>query len=401
MGRDRDGSRGKATPMKLAKRLDCFEAYLGTAMNLILTRMREEGRDVINLGLGDPDVVPPDAQRRALAEACLREDHHHYPSFYSPMPLKEAIAGWYQRQYGVKCDPETEVLPLLGSAEGLFHIHTCLLDFGDTALVPDPCYPAYVAGVLIAGGVIEPVPLLRENGFLPDLDAIDPEVARRAKMIWVNYPNNPTSAVATPEFYPRLIDWARKYDVAVVSDNPYSEICFDGYCPPTFLQFEGAKEVGVEFNSLSKAYNSCGWRVGMMLGNREIMAAMSKVKSHSDRGMFYPLQVAAMAALNGSTDFMAERNAMYQERRDTIVQALLDMGIELGNPKATFYVWACTPRGFGTSKDFCFKVLDEIAVWMIPGSMYGKHGEGYFRIALTHPADSLAEAMARLKRFMS
>jgi LL-diaminopimelate aminotransferase len=387
--------------MKLAKRMEHFEPYLGTAMNLVLTRMREEGRDVINLGLGDPDVIPPDAQRKVLAQACLEADSHHYPSFYSPVPLKEAIAGWYERQYGVLCDAQSEVLPLLGSAEGLFHIHSCLLDPGDTALVPDPCYPAYVAGARIAGGIVEPVPLLRENGFLPDLDAIPPAVARQAKMIWVNYPNNPTSAIAPPEFYPRLIDWARRYEVVVVSDNPYSEICFDGYCAPTFLQFEGAKDVGVEFNSLSKAYNSCGWRVGMMLGNREIIDAMNKLKSHSDRGMFYPLQVAAMAALNGPTGFMAERNAMYQERRDVIVGALQDVGIQLGSPRATFYVWACVPEGFVNSREFCFKALDEIAVWMIPGSMYGRHGEGYFRIALTHPADRLAEAMERLRRFLS
>ena len=386
--------------MRLAKRLDEFEAYLGTAMNLILTKMKEEGKDVINLGLGDPDVFPPENQRKVLAEACMDPDSHHYPSFYSPLPLKEAIAGWYDRQYGVKCDPEKEVLPLLGSAEGLFHIHTCLLDFGDTALVPDPCYPAYVAGVKIAGGVIETVPLLKENKFLPDLEAIPASVAEKARLIWVNYPNNPTSAEAPGEFYQRLIEWAHKYDVAVISDNPYSEICFDDYCPPTFLQFDGAKEVGVEFNSLSKAYNACGWRTGMILGNPEIIAAMGKVKSHSDRGMFYPLQVAAAEALKGSTDFMAERNRMYQDRRDVVVQGLRDCGIELQNPKATFYVWACLPQGVKVSKEWCFKVLDEIAVWMIPGSMYGQYGEGFFRIALTHPVPRLEEAMARLKKYL-
>ncbi|MCK4790338.1 MAG: aminotransferase class I/II-fold pyridoxal phosphate-dependent enzyme, partial [Desulfobacteraceae bacterium] len=253
--------------MKTAKRLNDFEAYLGTAMNVILTRMRKEGKDVINLGLGDPDVIPPENQRQALADACASPDNHHYPSFYSPMPLKEAIASWYKRRFGVECDPETEVLPLLGAADGLFHIHTCMLDVGDTALVPDPCYPAYVAGVKIAGGVIEPIPLLKENGFLPDLDAIHPKIAQRAQMIWVNYPNNPTAAVATEEFYKYLVEWAYKYDVAVISDNPYSEICFDGYQAPSFLQVDGSKDVGIEFNSLSKAYNSCGWRTGMMLGN--------------------------------------------------------------------------------------------------------------------------------------
>ena len=387
--------------MKTAKRLNDFEAYLGTAMNVILTRMRKEGKDVINLGLGDPDVIPPENQRQALADACASPDNHHYPSFYSPMPLKEAIASWYKRRFGVECDPETEVLPLLGAADGLFHIHTCMLDVGDTALVPDPCYPAYVAGVKIAGGVIEPIPLLKENGFLPDLDAIHPKIAQRAQMIWVNYPNNPTAAVATEEFYKYLVEWAYKYDVAVISDNPYSEICFDGYQAPSFLQVDGSKDVGIEFNSLSKAYNSCGWRTGMMLGNKDIIAGMAKIKSHSDRGMFYPLQVAATAALNGPTDFMGERNRMYRERRDVVVKALSEIGLDLENPKGTFYVWASVPQDFGNSKDFCFKVLDEIAVWMIPGSMYGKYGEGFFRIALTHPADRLADAMDRLKKFMS
>lgn len=387
--------------MKTAKRLNDFEAYLGTAMNVILTRLREEGKDVINLGLGDPDVIPPENQRQTLADACASPDNHHYPSFYSPLPLKEAIASWYKRRFGVDCDPESEVLPLLGAADGLFHIHTCMLDVGDTALVPDPCYPAYVAGVKIAGGVIEPIPLLKENGFLPDLDAIHPKIAQRAQMIWVNYPNNPTAAVATEEFYKYLVEWAYKYDVAVISDNPYSEICFDGYEAPSFLQVDGSKDVGIEFNSLSKAYNSCGWRTGMMLGNKDIIAGMAKIKSHSDRGMFYPLQVAATTALNGPTDFMEERNRMYLERRDVVVKALSEIGVDLENPKGTFYVWASVPQGFGNSKDFCFKVLDEIAVWMIPGSMYGKYGEGFFRIALTHPADRLADAMNRLKKFMS
>jgi len=387
--------------MQTAERLNDFEAYLGTAMNLILTRMKEEGKDVINLGLGDPDVIPPEEMRKSLADACMDIDSHHYPSFYSPMPLKEAIAEWYKRKFDVICDAETEVLPLLGSAEGLFHIHTCLLDVGDTALVPDPCYPAYVAGVTIAGGQIEPMPLLKENGFLPDLEAIDPDVAKRSKMIWVNYPNNPTSAHASDEFYVRLIEWAHRYDVAVISDNPYSEICFDDYCPPSFLQFDGAKEIGIEFNSLSKTYNCCGWRTGMMLGNTDIIAGMIKIKSHSDRGMFYPLQATATAALNGSTAFMSERNRMYQKRRDVVVNSLRSMGIEVEQPKATFYVWAGVPEGITNSKEWCFNVLDEIAVWMIPGSMYGKYGEGFFRIALTHPTDRLSEAMERLGNFLA
>jgi LL-diaminopimelate aminotransferase len=383
--------------MKLSKRMERFDSYMGTAMNLILTRMREEGKDVINLGLGDPDVFPPEHMRKALAEACASVDSHHYPSFYSPLPLKEEIAAWYEKRFGVRCDPETEVIPLLGSADGLFHIHTCLLDVGDLALVPDPCYPAYVASVTVAGGVVERVPLLAENQFLPDLDAIDPEIARRAKMIWVNYPNNPTAAHATLDFYQRLADWAKKYDVAVISDNPYSEICFDGYKAPSFLQADGAKDVGVEMNSLSKAFNSCGWRVGFILGNRDILAGLAKVKSHSDRGMFYPLQVAAKTALEGSVEFMTERNKMYQRRRDVVIEGLKACGIDLAAPKGTFYIWAPLPKGIEKSKAWCLDVLDKIAVWMIPGSMYGKYGEGFFRIALTQSENRLAEAMERLK----
>ncbi len=386
--------------MEMASRLNNFEAYLGTRMNVTLTKMREEGKDVINLGLGDPDVQPTENQRRVLADACLDPDHHHYPSFYSSLPLREAMAAWYRRRFGVSCDPETEVLPLLGSAQGLFHVHICLLDPGDIALVPDPCYPAYVAGVRIAGGWIETVPLLRENGFLPDLRAIPPKVARKAKMIWVNYPNNPTAAVAGEDFYRELVDWATRYDVAVIADNPYSEVCFDGYRPPSFLQFEGAKEIGIEFNSLSKAYNCCGWRVGMALGNRRIIAGMAKIKSHADRGMFYPLQIAAAAALNGPTDFMEARNRRYRERRDVVVEGLREIGMEVDLPRATFYVWAKLPKGVTDSKEWCLKVLHEAAVWMIPGSMYGAHGEGYIRIALTHPVARLREAMERLKAFV-
>ncbi|MBT7891740.1 MAG: aminotransferase class I/II-fold pyridoxal phosphate-dependent enzyme, partial [Deltaproteobacteria bacterium] len=262
--------------MQLAKRLERFDGYLGTAMNAILTRMKEEGKDVINLGLGDPDVFPTEGMRKSLADACMSEDNHHYPSFYSAMPLKEAIAEWYKKQFAVSCDSTTEVTSLLGSADGLFHIHNVLLDVGDMALVPDPSYPAYVASVTVAGGVVEPVPLLQENGFLPDLDAIDPKIAERAKMIWVNYPNNPTSAYATDEFYLRLIEWAHKYNVVVISDNPYSNVCFDGYKAPSFLQFDGAKEIGIEFNSLSKSFNCCGWRTGMMLGNADIIGAIEK-----------------------------------------------------------------------------------------------------------------------------
>ena len=383
--------------VQVAKRLDLFKGYLGTEMNMRLTKMREEGRDVINLGLGDPDVTPPPHLLDALRDAVSHPEHHHYPSFYSNRPLKEAIAGWYERRFGVRLDPNAEVLPLLGSSEGLFIIHLCLLDNGEVALVPNPSYPSYEAGVKLAGGQIEFFPLLKKNGFLPDLDSIPSDLARKARMIWVNYPNNPTGASAGLDFYQKLVEWAKAYDVVVVSDSPYTEICFD--CrPPSFLEVPGAKEVGVELHSLSKSYNCCGWRTAMVVGNKDIVAGMAKIKSHSDRGMYYPLQVAATKALNGPIDFMEERNQTFRERRDVVVRGLREIGLDVESPEATFYIWSTIPRGY-TSQEFCFKVLDEVSVWMIPGSMYGKFGEGYLRIALTNPAERLAEAMRRLKKF--
>jgi LL-diaminopimelate aminotransferase len=383
--------------MNVAKRMNLFNSYLGSEMNVRLTKMRDEGKDVINLGLGDPDMTPPQHLLEALKEAVCDPHHHHYPSFYSNQPLKQAIADWYKKRFNVTLNPDNEILPLLGSSEGLFHIHLCLLDVGDTALVPDPSYPSYEAGVKLAGGEIHPVPLLKENDFLPNLDDIPSQIARKAKMIWVNYPNNPTAAVATHEFYQKLISWAQKYNVAVVHDNPYSEICFDNYIPPSFLQYEGAREVGVEFHSLSKSYNCCGWRTGMLVGNKEIIAGMAKIKSHSDRGMYYPLQIVTTKALNGPVDFMRKRNQIFQERRDVVIKGLREIGLDAKSPKATFYIWSAVPRGYA-SKDFCLKALDETNVWMIPGSMYGKNGEGYLRIALTHSAERLAEAMGRLKK---
>lgn len=386
--------------MLTARRLNTFNAYLGPAMNQRLAMMRAEGRDVINLGVGDPDVTPPKHLLRVLAETVSQPDYHHYPSAYPIKPLYQAIAGWYKRRHGVELDPETEVIYCLGSSEGLFHLNTCLLDVGDTALIPDPAYPSYEAGVKICGGKVEFVPLLKDRGFLPDLEGIPTELARKAKLIWINFPNNPTAATAGADFYQKLIAWAREYDVAVISDNPYMDICFEGYKSPSFLAFSGAKEIGVELNSLSKSFNCCGWRVGMLVGNREIIGGIAKIKSQSDRGMYYPIQLAAIEALDGPVDWMEARNKRFQERRDIVVSAFKEMGLEMMNPKATFYCWGAIPEGYN-SKDFCLTVLEEADIWMIPGSTYGKNGEGYVRIACTQSADRIAEAMERLKKFMS
>lgn len=386
--------------MQIAKRMEPLKGVLVMEMNMRLAKMKQEGRDVVNLGVGDPDFNPPEHILQALQEAVGHPDYHHYPSLYPNQPLKDAIANWYKRRFGVDLDPNREVLPLLGSTDGLFMIHLCLLDSGDVALVPDPSYPSYSAGVKVVGGQVEKVPLLRENDFLPDLDSIPTEVARKAKMIWVNYPNNPTGATAPPEFYQKLISWAKAYDVVVVSDNAYSEVYFDNRRPVSLLEFPGAKEVGVELHSLSKSYNCCGWRAGMVVGNQDLVAALTRIKAHSDRGMFYPMQLAAINALNSPDDFMEKRNRIFQERREVLVEGLTKIGLKVYPPKATFYLWASVPEGY-TSQDFCFKALDQANVWMIPGSLYGKYGEGYLRIAFTHSVDRLKEAIRRLQKFFS
>ncbi len=386
--------------MQIAKRMEPLKGVLVMEMNMRLAKMKQEGRDVVNLGVGDPDFNPPEHILQALQEAVGHPDYHHYPSFYPNQPLKDAFANWYKRRFGVDLDPNREVLPLLGSTDGLFMIHLCLLDSGDVALVPDPSYPSYSAGVKVVGGQVEKVSLLRENDFLPDLDSIPTEVARKAKMIWVNYPNNPTGATAPPEFYQKLISWAKAYDVVVVSDNAYSEVYFDNRRPVSFLEFPGAKEVGVELHSLSKSYNCCGWRAGMVVGNQDLVAALTRIKAHSDRGMFYPMQLAAINALNSPDGFMEKRNRIFQERREVLVEGLTKIGLKVYPPKATFYLWASVPEGY-TSQDFCFKALDQANVWMIPGSLYGKYGEGYLRIAFTHSVDRLKEAIRRLQKFFS
>jgi LL-diaminopimelate aminotransferase len=383
--------------MKFSKKLDSIQGVMTVEMNALLTRLKQEGREVINLGVGDPDFSPPESIRRVLRDGVDHPDFHHYPSFYPLQPLKDAMADWYHRRFRVHLDPKTEVLPLLGSTDGLFNIHLCLLDPGDIVLVPDPCYPSYESAAKLAGGRVERFPLLRENDFLPDLEAIPAETARKAKMIWVNYPNNPTGATAAPEFYQDLIAWAKNYDVAVVSDNAYSEVYFGDRPPVSFLEFPRAKEVGVELHSLSKSFNCCGWRIGMMAGNKDLVEALSRVKAHSDRGIFYPLQQAAIEALKCPPDFLVERNRVFQERRDVVVRGLEEIGLEVYLPTATFYVWARVPGGY-TSRDFCFKALEEANVWMLPGSNYGKCGEGYLRIAITRPVEVLSEAMRRLQK---
>jgi LL-diaminopimelate aminotransferase len=383
--------------VRKSERLKALPPFLFTEIRRRVRAARDRGVDVISLGVGDTDQPTPPHIVRALGEAAAEPANHRYPTGESRgMPaFREAVAAWYERRFGVVLDPATEVQALLGSKEGSHHIALGLLDPRDVALTPDPGYPAYDASVLLAGARPVHVPLRARDGFLVDFDAIDPEVARAAKLMWLNYPNNPTAALATVGFYQRAVEFARANGIVLVSDNPYTEIAFDGVRVPSILQVEGAKDVAVEFNSLSKTYNMTGWRVGMAVGNRRVIDAITQVKENTDSGVFNPVQYAAVAALEGPQDVVARNVAIYARRRDLVVETLRGLGLDVPSPKATFYVWSPVPHGM-TSAGFCERLLDLTGIVVIPGTGYGPCGEGYFRLSLGVPDDALDEAMHRI-----
>jgi LL-diaminopimelate aminotransferase len=382
--------------VKLARRIDSLPPYLFAEISRKIAEKRAQGADVISFGIGDPDLPTPDHLLNVLAAAARDPANHRYPESEGLPELHEAIARWYGTRFGVELEPKTEVLPLIGSKEGIGHIALCFIDPGDVALVPDPGYPVYSIGTLLAGGEPYYLPLTEENEFLPDLEAVPEQVARRAKVLWLNYPNNPTGAVADLDFFERAVAFARKYDIAVLHDGPYSEVAYDGYRPVSFLQADGAKEVGVEFHSLSKSYNMTGWRIGMAVGNAAIIDALMRVKSNLDSGIPQAIQRMAIAALDGPQDVIAEHNAIYQRRRDRLVAALSKAGLRLRAPKASLYLWARVPEGM-TSVQFATRLLDEAGVVVTPGIGYGPTGEGYVRLSITVPDDRLDEGVRRIE----
>jgi LL-diaminopimelate aminotransferase len=306
------------------------------------------------------------------------------------------MASWYGRRFGVELDPDTEVLPLIGSKEGIAHIATCFIDPGDIALVPDPGYPVYAVGTLLMGGEPYYLPLTQENEFLPDLESIPEKIAKKAKVLWLNYPNNPTGAVADLEFFESAVCFARKHDIAILHDGPYSEVAYEGYKPVSFLQADGAKDVGIEFHSLSKSYNMTGWRIGMAVGNPTIIDALMRVKSNLDSGIPQAIQKMAITALEGPQDVIAEHNAIYEQRRDRLVSALTKLGLRLRPPSASLYLWARVPEKM-TSVQFATRLLDEAGVVVTPGNGYGPTGEGYVRLSLTVPDEQIEEAVRRIE----
>jgi len=377
-------------------RLKRLPPYLFKEIDRKKAEVMARGVDIIDLGVGDPDLPTPPHIIEALKKAVDDPANHGYPSYSGMSDFKEAVAQWYQERFGVDLDPETEVISLIGSKEGIAHFPMAFINPGDVALVPTPAYPVYHIATLFAGGESFFMPLLSENDFLPDLEAIPGEITSRARLMFINYPNNPTSAVADLDFFTQVIEFARGHGVVVCHDAAYTEIAFDGYRPPSFLEAEGAREVGLEFHSLSKIYNMTGWRIGFAVGNPKAIQGLGAIKSNIDSGVFQAVQMAAIAALRGDKSCVREVVRVYMRRRDLMVKGLKDAGFDVESPKATFYLWVKVPEGY-TSAQLATRLLEDAGLVVTPGNGFGEPGEGYFRIALTQKREKLAEAIERLR----
>ena len=383
-----------------SKRLEAIPPYMFAELERRIADKKAAGIDVISLGIGDPDTPTFPHIVEAMQAAVTEPGTHRYPSNRGRAEFRDAIAGFYERRFGVEIDPGAEVIPAIGAKECIYNLCFAFCDPGDVALASDPGYPVYTGGPLLAGAEAVLMPLVPELGFVPDLDAIADGALDRARLLFVNYPNNPTGAVAPEGFFERVVALARENEILVVHDNAYSETTYDGYVAPSFLATPGAKEVGVEVFSLSKGYNMTGWRCAAILGNADAISAYWRLKTNVDSGLFEAVQLAGVAALTGPQTAVAEMNAVYARRRDLVVGALREIGVEVTPPKGTIYVWAPVPEGH-TSASFCELVLEQAAVVISPGSMYGPSGEGFFRISLTTPDDRLTEAVERMREHVA
>ena len=386
--------------MRLSKRIEGLPPYFFREITRKITEKRARGEEVISFAIGDPDSPTPAHIINSLCQAVQNPANHRYPESDGLPELRRAIAGWYEKRFGVSLDADKEVLPLIGAKEGVIHVALCFIDPGDIALVPDPGYPPYAMGTILADGKPYYMPLTGENDFLPDLETIPSDVIKQAKLLWINYPNSPTGAVAELDFFNRVVKFARQYDLAVCHDGPYTEIAFDGYQPASFIQAEGARETGIEFHSLSKSYNMTGWRIGMVVGNAEMIDALKGVKSNIDSGIPQAIQYAAIEALTGPQDSVREQSLRYQRRRDLVVDMLNDIGLETRRPKAGLYVWAKVPASY-TSLEFANNLLEQVGVVVTPGIGYGQNGEGYVRLSLTISDANLVKGLSRLAEWHS
>jgi LL-diaminopimelate aminotransferase len=385
--------------MNPAHRVDALPIYFFAALDARVKALRTQGVDVIKLDIGSPDGPPPDFITDALAKSADDPRQHGYAGYYGIPKLRQAMVDYYARRFGVSLNVEDEVLPLIGSKEGIAHMALAWLDPGDLALVPDPGYPTYRMGACMAGADAYAMPLLEKIGFLPDLDAIPLDVARRARLMWLNYPNNPTGVVADLGFFERAVDFCRRHDILLCHDAPYADVCFDGYRAPSILAVPGAKDVVIEFNSLSKSHNMAGWRVGMAVGNKVAVQALLQVKSNVDSGIFLPIQEASVAALTGDQTWIEKRNLEYQRRRDMLYDLLVnDWKLPVAKSQASLYLWPGIPHGY-TAADFAERILIETGVSLTPGSAFGTHGEGYLRISVGQTTDKVIAAVERLRKF--
>ena len=383
--------------IEAAKRIDQIPPYLFAEIDKKKEEMRKKGIDIIDLGIGDPDLPTPKPIIERLKKASDDPKNHRYPSYEGMIEFRTAVAQWFEKRFGVKCSPQSEVLALIGSKEGIAHIPLAFVNPGDYVLVPSPGYPVYRVSTLFAGGTPYFLPLRKENGFLPRLSEIPESIAQKAKLLFINYPNNPTSAIAEKPFFEEVVSFARRYQIIVCHDAAYSELAFDGYRPLSFFEVEGAKEVGIEFHSLSKTFNMTGWRIGFAVGCPEVISVLGRVKTNIDSGVFQAIQEAGTAALNHFDTPLREIIKVYEGRRDVMVKGLREIGLEVDQPKATFYLWIRVPKGY-TSAQFAALLLDRVGIVATPGTGFGDEGEGYVRMALTVDEKRLKEAIERLKR---
>ncbi len=380
----------------LSDRVKNLPPYLFAKIDAMKREALKRGSDLIDLSIGDPDMPTLSHIVEAMQKALMKAENHRYPSYEGMYSYREAVARWYRRRFNVELDPEKEVLSLIGSKEGIGHIPLAFVNPGDIVLVPCPGYPVYSTGTLFAGGESYFMPLKEENAFLPDLDAIPEDICKRARLMFINYPNNPTSAMGTEDFFRRVVDFALRHNIIVCHDAAYSEIYYEKR-PQSFLSVEGAKEVGVEFHSLSKTYNMTGWRIGFVAGNRRVIEGLGKIKTNLDSGVFQAIQEAGIAALDTPEDILEKIRMVYKERRDTLLEGLKSIGLSFFRPEGTFYVWARVPDAY-TSTDFVTLLLEKASVLVTPGNGFGVHGEGYIRFALTQDVKRIKEAVERMKR---
>ena len=386
-----------ASDITYAERLTKLPPYLFASIDAMKQEAIKAGKDIINLGVGDPDRPTPQHIIERLGETANDPANHQYPSYVGMMEFRKSMAAYYKRTRNIELDPASEVLTLIGSKEGVGHIPLAFVNPGDIVLIPDPGYPVYVSGTVLAGGEARFMPLLRENGFLPDLDAVPADIASRAKLMFINYPNNPTAGTCEEDFFRKVVEFAREYNIIVIHDAAYADVTFDGYRAPSFLDTPGAKEVGIELYSLSKTYNMTGWRIAAALGNSDIITGLGKVKTNLDSGVFQPVQYAAITALESGQDCVEESNRIYSERRDVVIEGLKRLGWDVDKPRGTFYVWITLPEGI-KSADMTARLIKEAAVVTTPGAGFGRHGEGFIRMAMTTSKERLSEAVDRISK---